>query len=87
MPSDTALDDLNAALDELESAVEIAAERRNEAAAGREEVQRLNADRAALAAELDVSEDRVKRLSDANGEVSRRLVSAMETVRAVLDRA
>ena len=87
MPSIAAMDDLNAALDELREAVETAAERRGEARSGREEVQRLNADRAALAGELDVAEDRASRLADANAEVSRRLVSAMETVRAVLDRA
>lgn len=81
------MDDLNAALDELREAVEGAAERRGEAAGGREEVQRLNADRASLAGELDAAEDRASRLADANAEVSRRLVAAMETVRAVLDRA
>ena len=86
MPDASALDDLDAALDELREAVEGAAERRSEAAAGREEVQRLNADRASLAGELDTAEDRARRLADANAEVSRRIVSAMETVRAVLDR-
>ncbi|MEZ5802433.1 MAG: DUF4164 domain-containing protein [Rhizobiaceae bacterium] len=50
------------------------------------EVQRLNADRSRLAQELDTSEARAERLEEANKEVSRRLVTAMETIRAVLDR-
>jgi predicted nucleic acid-binding Zn-ribbon protein len=50
------------------------------------EVQRMNADRARLAQELDSSESRGERLEEANKEVSRRLVTAMETIRAVLDR-
>ena len=50
------------------------------------EVQRMNADRARLAQELDNSEARGERLEEANKEVSRRLVTAMETIRAVLDR-
>ena len=44
------------------------------------------ADRARLAQELDNSEARGERLQEANREVSRRLVTAMETIRAVLDR-
>ena len=72
------------------SALEAAAERRIENdqvyAESEEEVQRLNADRARLAQELDNSETRGERLSNANHEVSRRLVTAMETIRAVLDR-
>ena len=50
------------------------------------EVQRMNSDRSRLAQELDNSEARAERLEDANKEVSRRLVTAMETIRAVLDR-
>ena len=50
------------------------------------EVQRMNADRSRLAQELDISEARAERLEEANKEVSRRLVTAMETIRAVLDR-
>ena len=50
------------------------------------EVQRMNADRASLRTELDNSEARAERLEEANKEVSRRLVTAMETIRAVLDR-
>ena len=43
-------------------------------------------DRSRLAQELDQSENRSNRLEEANREVSRRLVTAMETIRAVLDR-
>jgi len=50
------------------------------------EVQRMNADRARLAQELDHSEVKVERLEQANKDVSRRLVNVMETVRAVIER-
>ena len=83
----SALDGLVKVLDSLEEAVDAAAERRTDLSIDREEVQRLNADRASIAGDLDTAEDRARRLSEANGEVSRRIVSAMETVRAVLDRA
>ena len=82
-----ALEQLAAALDGLEEGLEAAVERRGAVVSGRAEVQRLNADRAALANDLDVAEDRARRLTEANAEVSRRIVSAMETVRTVLDRA
>ena len=81
-----ALDSLKTALDNLERTVEVLSERHDNGTTGREEVQRLNADRAALAAELDRSEERVVRLRESNREVARRLVSAMETIRTVLDR-
>lgn len=51
-----------------------------------EEVQRLNADRARLAQELDGSESRSERLELANKEVSRRLIVTMETLRAMPDK-
>ncbi|WP_420839849.1 DUF4164 domain-containing protein [Allorhizobium sonneratiae] len=50
------------------------------------EVRRVHADRARLAQELDQSQFRANRLEEVNREVSRRLVTAMETIRAVLDR-
>jgi len=49
-------------------------------------VRRTHADRSRLAQELDQSEFRANRLEEVNREVSRRLVTAMETIRAVLDR-
>jgi len=44
-------------------------------------------ERARLATELDKTAARAKRLDDSAHEVSRRLVEAMETVRAVLAKA
>ena len=80
------LERMGKALAALEKAAESRAENDQVYAEAEEEVQRLNADRSRLAQELDNSETRSERLSGANSEVSRRLVSAMETIRAVLDR-
>lgn len=79
------LDRLEHALAALDDAVDRSAERRREQAEAEEEMQRLNADRARLAEDLDASEARAGRLEEVNREVSRRLVTAMETIRAVLD--
>jgi hypothetical protein len=51
------------------------------------DTQRLVHERARLATELDKTAARAKRLDDGAHEVSRRLVEAMETVRAVLQKA
>lgn len=80
------LDRMNRALSALEGAVEQRAEQDGNYQEAEEEVQRLNADRSRLAQELDNSEAKAERLLAANKEVSRRLVTAMETIRAVLDR-
>ena len=82
----TALDDLSKALSRLENIVDGRLEKERDFADAEEEVQRLNSDRSRLAQELDQSEERAGRLEEANREVSRRLVTAMETIRAVLDR-
>lgn len=50
-----------------------------------EEIARLGEDRSRLAVDLDGAVARAGRLEDANREVSRRLVAAMESIRAVLD--
>ncbi len=50
------------------------------------EVRRVHVDRSRLAQELDQAQFRANRLEEVNREVSRRLVTAMETIRAVLDR-
>ena len=50
------------------------------------EVHRLGTDRSRLAQSLDSAEARSARLEDANREVSRRLVTAMESIRDVLQR-
>jgi predicted nucleic acid-binding Zn-ribbon protein len=77
---------LGRAMDALESAVSARLEHEQDYSEAEAEVQRMNADRARLAQELDNSEARSERLEEANKEVSRRLVTAMETIRAVLDR-
>jgi hypothetical protein len=77
---------LGRAMDALESAVGARLEHEQDYSEAEAEVQRMNADRARLAQELDNSEARGERLEEANKEVSRRLVTAMETIRAVLDR-
>jgi len=82
----SALDTLNKALDKLENAVDRKAENSRNAQESAAELKRMLADRSRLAQELDQSENRSNRLEEANREVSRRLVTAMETVRAVLDR-
>ena len=77
---------LGRAIDALEDAVAARLELDVDYVEAEAEVQRMNADRARLAQELDNSEARAERLESANKEVSRRLVTAMETIRAVLDR-
>ena len=81
-----ALESLNKALTKLENAVDGRIDKETDFSDAAEEVQGLNSDRSRLAQELDQSENRAVRLEEANKEVSRRLVTAMETIRAVLDR-
>jgi len=82
---DTATRRLALALDALEAAVE----RRLDADRGEakltEQLHLLGADRPKLAAALDAEAARARRLEAANRDVARRLDSAMENVRAVLD--
>lgn len=80
------LERLEKAVNSLDEAVELRLDKEGDFAEAEEEVQRMNADRSRLAQELDQSEARAERLETANREVSRRLVSAMETIRTVLDR-
>ena len=77
---------LGKAVEALENAASGRLEQDQDSAEAEAEVQRMNADRSRLAQELDASEARAERLEEANKEVSRRLVTAMETIRAVLDR-
>jgi predicted nucleic acid-binding Zn-ribbon protein len=90
MTGDTTLKEviarLGKAMERLENAVAARLENERDYAEAEAEVQRMNADRSRLAQELDNSEARAERLEEANKEVSRRLVTAMETIRAVLDR-
>jgi chromosome segregation ATPase len=76
---------LDKAIQSLEDAVDRQLDVRDNYKDAEEEVQRMSSDRGRLATELDAAEARAERLEDVNKEVSRRLVSAMETIRAVLD--
>ena len=77
---------LSKAIEALEDSVAARLDQAQDYSEAEAEVQRMNADRSRLAQELDSSEARAERLEEANKEVSRRLVTAMETIRAVLDR-
>lgn len=77
---------LDKALAALEAVVDGHLENHVDNRAAAAEVQRLNADRARLARSLDEAEARAGRLDEANREVSRRLVGAMEAIRAFVER-
>ncbi|WP_159587569.1 MULTISPECIES: DUF4164 domain-containing protein [Chelativorans] len=77
---------LGKAIEGLEAAADNRIEKEQDYAEAEAEVQRMGADRTRLAQEIDKSEARAERLAEVNREVSRRLVTAMETIRAVLDR-
>ncbi len=82
----TAIDELRQSLFGLDRTIDGRFERERETGEIEQEVRRTHADRARIAQELDQSEFRANRLEEVNREVSRRLVTAMETIRAVLDR-
>ncbi len=83
---DAELGALRKSIDSLENAIDMRIEMQRDSRDVEIEVRRVHADRARLAQELDQSEFRANRLEEVNREVSRRLVTAMETIRAVLDR-
>lgn len=76
---------LESALNQLETAVQRRMDADRSLNSLQDDLQRLGEDRSQLAASLDESEARASRLEDANKDVSRRLVTAMETIRTVLD--
>ena len=76
---------LDKAVGNLEAAVQRRLDADRSLNALQDDLQRLGEDRSPLAASLDESEARASRLEEANRDVSRRLVSAMETIRSVLD--
>jgi len=84
-PTGTALRRLVIALKTLEAAVERRFERDRSIAGLEDELARAGEDRSRLAQDLDQEKTRSTRLEDTNREVSRRLVSAMESIRSVLD--
>ena len=81
-----AVEELRKAIASLDNALDMRFERERDQNDIEGEVRRVNTDRSRLAQELDQSEFRANRLEEVNREVSRRLVTAMETIRAVLDR-
>ncbi|MCD2183154.1 DUF4164 domain-containing protein [Rhizobium sp. GN54] len=81
-----AVEELSKALTSLDNALDMRFDREREHGEIDGEVRRVNVDRSRLAQELDQAEFRANRLEEVNREVSRRLVTAMETIRAVLDR-
>ncbi len=83
---DIAISGLRQAIAGLENAIDMRIEVQRDSSEVEAEVKRVHTDRARLAHELDQSEFRANRLEEVNREVSRRLVTAMETIRAVLDR-
>lgn len=83
---DQAIGRLEKALKTLDNAVALQSSQLGDTSELEEEVQRMNADRSRLAQELDNSESRAERLELANKEVSRRLITAMETIRTVAER-
>ncbi|WP_321344882.1 DUF4164 domain-containing protein [Breoghania sp.] len=82
---DAAFQRLSASIGQLEAAVNRRMASEKTVGALQDELQRLNEDRARLAETLDGAESRSDRLEQANKEVSRRLVSAMESIRTVLE--
>ncbi|MCA1406074.1 DUF4164 domain-containing protein [Ensifer sp. IC3342] len=89
MPAKTvkaAIEELRNAIQSLEGAIDGRFDKERDLSEFEGEVRRVNTDRARLAQELDQSQFRANRLEEVNREVSRRLVTAMETIRAVLDR-
>jgi chromosome segregation ATPase len=90
MPAGTAvkaaIEELRDALSGLDRAIDMRFERERDSAEMEQEIRHVHADRSRLAQDLDQSQFRANRLEEVNREVSRRLVTAMETIRAVLDR-
>lgn len=85
-PIDRAVRRLQAALDALEGIVEDRLSADSRLAELENELQRIGLDRSRLAQTVDAVEARAEKLENANQEVSRRLVDAMETIRGVIDR-
>lgn len=77
-----ALRSLNDAVERLDRATKAQLDRPRDLGG---ELQAMADDRARLAEELDGAKARGDRLAQVNGEVSRRLVGAMETVRGVME--
>jgi len=81
-----ALEKLNTAIDSLDKVVDKRLLREEGLLDADAEVQRMGADRTRLAESLDEAQSRSQNLENTNREVSKRLVDAMESIRAVLDK-
>ena len=81
---DAAAERLDRALVRLEASVRSLNGRMRTHARIEADTQKLLAERARFASELDKASAKAKRLDDASAEVARRLVVAMETVNDVL---
>ena len=73
------------ALDQLESAVDRRLEIEKSRAILTEQVHALDADRAKLASNLDVQMARARSLASVNRDVARRLDTAIDSIKFVLD--
>lgn len=82
---DGALSRLETAIGHLEGAVEKRLDADRTLGGLEDQIQRLGEDRSRLAGDLDSQKSYCNNLEDANREVSRRLVAAMESIRTVLD--
>ena len=82
---DAATKRLTLALDALDAAVERRLEADREEARQADQVHALGTDRARLAAELDAQTARARQLEHANREIARRLDSAIDNIRSVLE--
>jgi chromosome segregation ATPase len=80
------LNQLESALNRVEDAVDRRLEHAGRVADLENELQQLGTDRSRLAQSLDAAEARSGRIEEANREVSGRLVTAMESIRGVLER-
>jgi predicted nucleic acid-binding Zn-ribbon protein len=85
-PIDAAMKRLQAALGHLEDAVDRRIEEDQRHKDLEAELQRIGGDRSRLAQLLDAEKARSARLEEANRDVSRRIVGAMESIRSVIER-
>jgi FtsZ-binding cell division protein ZapB len=84
---EAALKRLEQALGQLDTAVDQRVETVQRRLELEDELHEIGRDRSRLAQSLDAAEARGARLEQANRDVSRRLVAAMESIRAVLERS
>lgn len=84
---ETAMAKLDHAFARLEASLGVMQTRLRTQSRVQADTQKLLAERARFASELDKASARARRLDEANAEVARRLVIAMDTVNSVLQDA